>query len=79
MLFRSLEKDNELESLKEEKRKEKNKRKQKEKKQMALFSPNDPIISKLEEKDVLDMTPMEAMNFVYELKKDLKERERKDA
>ena len=78
-ILMSLEKDNELESLKEEKRKEKNKRKQKEKKQMALFSPNDPIISKLEEKDVLDMTPMEAMNFVYELKKDLKERERKDA
>ena len=69
----------ELENLKQEKRKEKSKKNQKEKKQMALFRSNDPIISKLEEKDVLDMTPMEAMNFIYELKKELKERERKDA
>jgi len=78
-ILMSLEKDNELENLKQEKRKEKSKKNQKEKKQMALFRSNDPIISKLEEKDVLDMTPMEAMNFIYELKKELKERERKDA
>jgi len=78
-ILMSLEKDNELENLKQEKRKEKSKKNQKEKKQMALFRSNDPIISKLDEKDVLDMTPMEAMNFIYELKKELKERERKDA
>src|SRR6056297_2263132 len=78
-ILMSLEKDNELENLKQEKRKEKSKKNKKEKKQMALFRSNDPIISKLEEKDVLDMTPMEAMNFIYELKKELKERERKDA
>jgi len=28
---------------------------------------------KLKEFDILDVTPMEAMNFLYELKKDLKE------
>ncbi|MGM0438078.1 MAG: DNA mismatch repair protein MutS [Bacillota bacterium] len=78
-ILMSLEKENDLENLKEEKRQKEAKKCRKEEKQMALFRPNDPIIEKLEEKDVLDMTPMEAMNFIYNLKKELKERERKDA
>ncbi|MGM0409785.1 MAG: DNA mismatch repair protein MutS [Bacillota bacterium] len=53
--------------------------KQSKKQQMNLFAENDPIIQKLKETDILDMTPMEAMNFIYNLKKDLKERERKNA
>ena len=64
---------------KKEKKTNKSKNDKNEKKQMAFFPKTDPLIEKVKKKDVLDMTPMEAMNFIYELKKELKERERKDA
>jgi DNA mismatch repair protein MutS len=30
------------------------------------------VLKKLDEKDIMDMTPMDAMNFLYKLKQDLK-------
>ncbi|MFW6269712.1 MAG: MutS-related protein, partial [Bacillota bacterium] len=44
-------------------------------KQLPLFPEPDPVVEKIINEDILDMTPMEAMNFIYELKKELKERE----
>lgn len=41
--------------------------------QLALFSEKDnSVLKKLDEKDIMDMTPMDAMNFLYKLKQDLK-------
>jgi DNA mismatch repair protein MutS len=41
--------------------------------QLALFNNKDnSVLKKLDEKDIMDMTPMDAMNFLYKLKQDLK-------
>jgi DNA mismatch repair protein MutS len=42
--------------------------------QLPLFNNPDPVIQRLEETDIMSMTPMDAMNFIFELKKELKER-----
>ncbi|MDI3547605.1 MAG: mismatch repair protein MutS [Halanaerobiales bacterium] len=38
--------------------------------QLALFKNEDPIVRKLKEKDLLNLTPMEAMNFLYQLQQE---------
>ena len=44
--------------------------------QLPLFNTEkSPILKKIDEQDILEMTPMDAMNFLYNLKKDLKEKE----
>lgn len=44
--------------------------------QLALFKDKEnPILKKLDEKDIMDMTPLDAMNFLYKLKQDLKKEE----
>lgn len=44
--------------------------------QLPLFNTEkSPVLKKLDEQDILEMTPMDAMNFLYKLKKDLKEEE----
>ena len=44
--------------------------------QLPLFNTEkSPVLKKLNEQDILEMTPMDAMNFLYKLKKDLKEEE----
>ena len=44
-------------------------------KQMQLFSEDNPVIEKLQKKDIINMTPMEAMNFLYNLKQELNDKE----
>jgi len=42
--------------------------------QLPLFKTEEnKVLKKLDEKDILEMTPMDAMNFLYKLKQDLKE------
>jgi DNA mismatch repair protein MutS len=42
--------------------------------QLPLFKTEEsPILKELAKKDILAMTPMDAMNFLYKMKKDLKE------
>ncbi|ADQ14683.1 DNA mismatch repair protein MutS [Halanaerobium hydrogeniformans] len=44
--------------------------------QLPLFEDKEnPILKKLDEKDIMDMTPLDAMNFLYKLKQDLKKEE----
>ena len=44
--------------------------------QLPLFNTEkSPVLKKLDEQDILEMTPMDAMNFLYKLKKDLKKEE----
>ncbi|MGM0601687.1 MAG: DNA mismatch repair protein MutS [Bacillota bacterium] len=43
--------------------------------QMQLFSEDNPVIKKLQKKDIINMTPMEAMNFLYKLKQELNSEE----
>lgn len=75
----SLEDNNDIEEIYNAKSIESVKnRDQKESQQLPLFSGVDPLIEELKETDLLDMTPIDAMNFIYELKCKLKERERKD-
>lgn len=45
--------------------------------QLPLFNKeNNPVLKKLDEQDILEMTPMDAMNFLYSTKKDLKKEEK---
>ncbi len=41
--------------------------------QLPLFQAGNSILKKIDEQDLLNMTPMEAMNFLYKLQQDLKE------
>lgn len=43
--------------------------------QLPLFQTENPVIRKLKKKDLLNLTPMEAMNFLYQLQQELKEKE----
>ena len=43
--------------------------------QLQLFSKDNPVIKKLQKKDIINMTPMEAMNFLYNLKQELNDKE----
>ena len=47
-------------------------------KQLPLFNKPDPVVKKIKDKDILSMTPMDAMNFIYKLKTEIKERENED-
>ncbi|MCF8002113.1 MAG: DNA mismatch repair protein MutS, partial [Halanaerobiales bacterium] len=51
----------------------KKKETQKQKEQLELFKTESELEKKVKDFDILDVTPMEAMNFLYEIKKDLKE------
>lgn len=42
------------------------------KRQMALFQTEDPIVKKIREKEIINMTPIEAINFLYELQQEAK-------
>ncbi len=42
--------------------------------QLPLFPENHPVLQKLKDMELMDMTPLEAMNFLYELQQELKER-----
>ena len=44
-------------------------------KQLQLFSEDNPVIKKLQKKDIINMTPMEAINFLYNLKQELNDKE----
>jgi len=46
---------------------------QKQKEQLELFKTESELEKKVKDFDIMDVTPMEAMNFLYEIKKDLKE------
>jgi len=65
------------EDIKIEYNQEKNKKEKKEDntvKQLPLFNPADPILKEIEEKEIVNMTPLEAINFLYEVKQKLKEK-----
>jgi len=45
--------------------------------QLPLFKDQQsPVLKKLDEKDIMEMTPLDAMNFLYKLKQDLKAEEK---
>lgn len=44
-----------------------------EKKQLRLFTPKNPVIEKICDLDLMNTTPMEAMNFLSQLQQEIKE------
>ncbi len=42
--------------------------------QMALFNPVDPIIEEIKNKDIVEMTPLEALNFLHDMQKKIKKK-----
>lgn len=50
----------------------------KQKEQLDLFNTETELEKKIKEFNILDVTPMEAMNFLYEIKKDLKEEDKNE-
>ncbi len=63
----------ELEGDRERKGKPKGKRPRREPQQLPLFSPASPILEELSSLEVDSMTPLEALNKLYELKQKAKE------
>lgn len=70
-LLKKLESQNNQEKMTYHKKEIKETQKQKE--QLELFKSESELEKKVKDFDILDVTPMEAMNFLYEIKKDLKE------
>jgi len=70
-LLKKLEAQNNQEKMTYNKKERKEIQKQKE--QLELFKTESELEKKVKDFDIMDVTPMEAMNFLYEIKKDLKE------
>ena len=69
-LLKKLESQNNNEKIKYEIKEQSNK---KTREQLQLFKTDSELEKKIKDYNILDVTPMEAMNFLYEIKKDLKE------
>ena len=69
-LLKKLESQNNQEKMKYKLEKKEEK---KQKEQLELFKSESELEKKIKDFDILDVTPMEAMNFLYEIKKDLNE------
>ena len=41
--------------------------------QLPLFNTENPVIKKIKEKDIVNMTPLDAINFLYNIKQEIKE------
>ncbi|MFW5998324.1 MAG: DNA mismatch repair protein MutS [Bacillota bacterium] len=42
--------------------------------QLPLFNATNPILDKIKEKEIINMTPLEAINFLYKIKQEIKEK-----
>ncbi|MFO7814575.1 MAG: DNA mismatch repair protein MutS [Halanaerobiales bacterium] len=69
-LLKKLESKDNQEKMTYKKEREKAKE---QKEQLELFKTRSELEKKLKDFDILDVTPIEAMNFLYEIKKDIKE------
>ncbi|MDZ7672532.1 MAG: DNA mismatch repair protein MutS [Halanaerobiales bacterium] len=56
----------------------KEKQASKQKEQLELFNKETELEKKIKDFNILDVTPMEAMNFLYEIKKDIKKEDKNE-
>ncbi|MFW5984970.1 MAG: DNA mismatch repair protein MutS [Halanaerobiaceae bacterium] len=58
--------------------KEDNKGEMKTEGQMQLFNPLDPVVEEIKNKEIVNMTPLEALNFLHQLKQEIKQKGEKN-